>query len=187
MGKERLRPRRRSTVDSMAHVKHREESESERDERARSMSVISTTLGRINPSRRTHVRSGSSRGRVQQWTDARNRLPKLPVLPFSGTPGATTRCRSSIRKYPRDKQIGHKMGVPGRSESLVAIGAPKLPRRFPFHVHYLEAQNALELSRSPSQGRRPPLAMDHRPAGAKRGRSRCASVSKPEKLFPACS
>jgi hypothetical protein len=33
------------------------------------------------------------------------------------------------------------MGVPGRSESLVGIGASKVPRRFPPHVHYLEVLN----------------------------------------------
>src|SRR4051794_2837522 len=61
-----------------------------------------------------------------------------PFPPLSGTPGATTRCQSLIGKSFRAKHIGSVMGVPGRSGSLVGIGAPKLPHRLPPYVHYLE-------------------------------------------------
>jgi hypothetical protein len=85
-----------------------------------------------------HSCRGPSPGRVQQWTSAQKTPPKLPFLPFFGRPGATTRCQNSIRKSFRVKHIGPVMGVPGRSGSLVGIGAPNLPHRFPPHVHYLE-------------------------------------------------
>jgi hypothetical protein len=81
--------------------------------------------------------SGSNRACVQKWTDARKRPPKLPFLPLFGTPGATARCQSSIGKSFRAKQIGPLMRVPGRSETLVGIGAPKLPHQFLLIVHYL--------------------------------------------------
>jgi hypothetical protein len=75
---------------------------------------------------------------VHVCTNAQKTPEKLPFLPLSGTPGATTRCQSSSRKLFRARHIGRVMGVPGRSESLVGIGASKLPRRIPPHVHYLE-------------------------------------------------
>jgi hypothetical protein len=89
---------------------------------------------------------GPSLGRVQQWTDARKTLSKPPLPPFFSTPGAATRCRGSIRKSFRTSQIGPVMGVAGRSESLVGIGAPNLPRRFPPHVHDLKLNSRSQIS-----------------------------------------
>ena len=85
-------------------------------------------------------------GCVRQWTDARKRSSKLPVLPLFGTSGAATRCRGSIRKSFPAKPIGPAMGVAGRSGFLVGIGAPNLPHRFPRHVHYLRLKSRTQMT-----------------------------------------
>jgi hypothetical protein len=69
-----------------------------------------------------------------------------PFLPLLGTPGATTWCQHSIGKSFRAKHIGPDTSGPGRSESLVGIGAPKVPHRFPPHVHCLEMQSRSQTS-----------------------------------------
>jgi hypothetical protein len=78
-----------------------------------------------------------ARRRLHQWTDARNTSQKLPFSPFFETPGATGKCQGSIRKSFCAKHIRPARGVPGRSGSLVRIGAPKVPYRFSLIVHYL--------------------------------------------------
>jgi hypothetical protein len=89
---------------------------------------------------------GPSLGRVHEWTDARKRPSKLPFLPFFSTLCAATRCQGSTRTSLLAKQIGHVTGVPGRSGSLVGIGASKLPRRFPPRVHYLKLKSRSQIS-----------------------------------------
>src|SRR5205823_7525742 len=121
-------------------------SEGEQNERARRSNVGRIERSRAQESATNQSRRGPSLGRVHQWTDARKRPSKLSFLSLFGTPGAATRCRGSIRKSLRAKQIGPVTGVAGRSGSLVRIGAPKRSHRCSLHVHHVELKSRSQIS-----------------------------------------
>jgi hypothetical protein len=74
------------------------------------------------------------------------KILKTAISATSGTPGTAARCHNSIRKSLRAKHIRPVLGGPGRRGSRVGIGAPKLPRRFPPHVHYLRLKSLTQIT-----------------------------------------
>ena len=108
------------------------------------MSVVSTAQGRSSPRRTTHV----------EWFQ-----PWLCTQVDRCSKKALKTAISAILARPRDYQVPKLdpqvvpceadrtcHGCSWRSESLVGIGAPKLPRRFPPHVHYLRLKSRSQIS-----------------------------------------
>ncbi len=110
------------------------------------MSVASTAQGRSNPRRTIHVEI-----RFQPWpcTVVNKRSKKILKTAISAT---FRHARRDCQVPKLDRQVvpceAYRISYRCfcRSESLVGIGAPKLPHRFPRHVHYLRLKSRTQIT-----------------------------------------
>jgi hypothetical protein len=132
--------------------------------RARRVSVVSTTQGRSNPRRVTHV---EIRFQPRPCTVVDRRSKKVPKTATSAILG---HARRDDQVPKPDRQVVSceadriSCGCSWRSESLVGIGAPNLPHRFPRHVHYLRLKSRTQMARPRSRQR-----------DVRRSRSKCGN------------